>query len=367
MSEGIAKAMEDNKELVAKSANLKNLIKKAKALSAEVRKLQNDQLLAEPSSPIGYTKNSSGVYVFDPTFLSTINDNITNLKTLASQIPSDFSSTFDRKIKAEINKLMSVKTAYLRNSITETMLRTISDPSNLLRMTTPITFKPIEDAIDIIPKNLLPGRNMDLSNISHKQEAYSSLAAGQVLVGAFANAVKVFAYLLRAGSSTEINDALTDLSALRFKVVKLKAAKDLNNITEEEYNKQFDKLMEEHAEGTLLLKEKMSGLNPDLPTNKVNSKNSFSLVIDGKLHDFTDIQLKNINNLSTTQVFDTLINSAIDNLKLGYLGQARINTLSGSAVVGLTALGVPLDVSVQLFYQPIFNDLFTGRVNDIQD
>lgn len=32
-------------------------------------------------------------------------------------------------------------------------------------------------------------------------------------------------------------------------------------------------------------------------------------------------------------------------------------------MIGLTALGVPIDISVQMMYQPIFDPLFSGKIN----
>lgn len=72
------------------------------------------------------------------------------------------------------------------------------------------------------------------------------------------------------------------------------------------------------------------------------------------------------NEHSVTAVYDTLTNEAIDNLKRGDLVKARINTNTGSAVIGLVSIGTPMDVIVKILYQPILFQLSSGKINNVK-
>lgn len=332
------------------------------SLLDEFKRMGDSMILGEQDSPIGYTKNADGIYTFNPNYLTVLDSHISNLNNLKAQLSSDFNFLFSKKISSELKKLAGLRESYLKNVITETMLKTISDPANLIRMTTPISFNPIIEAYSTIPEELRPGRNNDLSNISHKQEAYSSLAAGQILTGAFANSVKVFAYLLRSsdeGSFTSFVEAQNRQSG---KLYKLEAIKNRTQDEEKEYQELIENLPTIRELLAQTANEEAQKAVPGI----LREEQHFRLQTGAGVKSFNKIALTDTNGRSTTQVFDTLINSAIDNLKLGYLAQARINSLSGSATVGFTALGVPLDITTKIFYQPIFKDLFSGKVNKVE-
>lgn len=95
-------------------------------------------------------------------------------------------------------------------------------------------------------------------------------------------------------------------------------------------------------------------------TPLLNSANRFK--INNTLHNKLEYW-DSLGEYKVPEAFDTLINAAIDNLKLNYLSDARINVASGSTIVGLLSVGVPLKTAVQLMYQPIFDPLFSGKIN----
>lgn len=217
----LQKINQNHSALIEKNKELSKLIKKAKELREKINTMLDDVVLGDPDSPIGYTKDENGVYVFQEDTLEIIDRHLGQLQVFLPSLPSELFHIFRPKVLKEINKLQSVRSKFLKNHITETMLRTISNTNNISRMVTPISFKPLVEAFDTIGDSAKPGRGLDLSNISHKQAVYNSLSSGAILVGAFANAVKVIAYLSRSGTDPELSSYLSEYSRLHAKATEL--------------------------------------------------------------------------------------------------------------------------------------------------
>lgn len=359
--DSILLASKENPELFKKAKGLINLISKVKTdLPID------DKIWGTEDSFVGYIKQSNGLYEFNPSFLEEINEELNSLNGVLDSLPVDFKYLFENKVKREIKTLKDIKSKFLKNVITESMLQTIADPDNIYRMVTPISFSPIINAISNVEntnKKLIPSSHPDLSNISDKQKTYDSLSAGQILTGAFANAVKVYAYLLRAGSDSETIEYLNNY---------FKTIKELDNQKKKYAGNNSEEVLKVIKDLEASLNTQKESLSTKIKERKeksslVSADYWFSISLNGKQELFNDIALKDrLGNFKTTQVFDTLINAAIDNLKLNYLGKARINTLTGSAAIGLTTLGVPLDITTLIFYQPMFDPLFDGTINNLE-
>lgn len=258
-------------------------------------------------------------------------------------------------------------------------------------MVTPISFIPIEHAIGLIPKELVPGKLTDLSNVAHEFETFSSLSSGSVLIGAFANAAKSFGYLARAGATREVQRFYNIYSNIReyirllengievelvddyvenltLELAPFGLGEELAKIQNREKSTALNKLK---AINTLIKSNISKVQRAGTPSNlspTVNPNLRMRISIDGKTQVFDRMVTKDVRDKYTiTQILDTLTNSAVDNLKLGYLGQARINTNTGSAVVGMVSLGIPLDIAVQVLYQPILAPLAQNRVRNTAD
>jgi hypothetical protein len=283
-------------------------------------------------------------------------------------------------MKRQLEYLKDIKMKALRNVITETMLEVITSRNNLDRIVTPINFKPILDAIDSIKtsnEGLLPKTKYDLSKLSDEYLAYSSLSSGAILTGAFANAVKVFAYLSQAGEQQAVADLRNQIKGLekamdaQKQIVKTLAATkkglpegaDASDLVAQAEAATY----EQQQIATLIfeLKADMAKItkSTDSFRSQLNTKYHYRVKMGGNDVSFNSITTWDINNqYQVTEVFDTLINAAIDNLKLGYLSQARINTMTGSAVTGMLFTGMPMEMAIKILYQPVFKPLTTGRI-----
>lgn len=333
----------------------------------------SNSLVGTPSTPVAYNKsvNEDGSvrYTFNPDFLVSIRTKITELEKYKDEIYSELSPLIKPVVISSIKNLKAIQTKAIKNHITETVLSIITDiDSNGARMTTPINFDPITNAISSLNGKHDKLENLDLSNPEDEYKVFYSLSSGGALVGAFANAVKDFAYLVQAGDSqsnfdlfnrnVEVQSKLQDIKS-RLELLTLKEKAEL---TEEEAIAIND-LTSQAA--TLKLEEVV--LRKKLNAERVKSKNSnraqinprYRVEIDNELYHALEIREKN-GKYNITETFDTLINSAIDNLKLGYLGQARINTQTGSAIVGGVFMGMSLETLVKIMYQPILRPITTG-------
>lgn len=333
----------------------------------------SQSLVGTFDAPVAYTKSidesGSVRYTFDPNYLVTIRNKIAELEKYQDEIYSDLSPLIKPVVISSIKNLKSIQTKAIKNHITETVLSIITDiDSNGARMTTPINFNPIVNAINSLNGKHDKLENLDLSNPEDEYKVFYSLSSGGALVGAFANAVKDFAYLVQAGDSQanfelfnrniEVQSKLADIQG-KLELLKLKEKADL---TEEE-----SLLINELSTQAANLKLEEVVLRKQLNTARVKSKNSnraqinprYRVQIDDELYHALEIRDRK-GQYNITETFDTLINSAIDNLKLGYLGQARINTQTGSAIVGGVFMGMPLETLVQIMYQPILRPITTG-------
>lgn len=387
MYEELSKLFTANPELVLRHEGLKNLASNLESQKETISTLADTNLLGEQGTPIGYTK-AGGLYDIDDDFLTKedgIDAHIAQLQKLKQDIPADFAHVFSPKISADIKRLKSIKEKYIRNYITETMLRTITSKQNNLRMVYPISFKPLTSVFEAIAVQLgltietinedlsinvkpdvdkLTGKATDLSNISHKQIAYSLLTDGAVLVGAFANAVKEFAYMSRAGDDGSVSNYLNEYATVKNKVDALETAEFLSNDSKEELDRLKKSLKEQFSKDKL--KEITATAKNKEVVAQIHPMYHYSMKLKGKLQTFKGLRTSDVfDGYKVTEVFDTLVNAAIDNLKLGYLPKARINTNTGSVIVGMISLGVPLETAIKMLYQPIFDPLVTGKVNRV--
>lgn len=305
--------------------------------------------LGVPEHPIGYDLEN-GVYVYKPEILDTYRTYKQELENLKESLHEDMRPVFMPAINSSIKRIDALIKKAIKNEITETMLSVISAPSNKFRMTTPIAFTVIKDAIK--DKSL---EEYDLSSPESEFKAYVSLTSGAILTGAFANAVKVYAYLTQAGDSVQAEKITAKIRELKAELLALEQATDVETTKEEKkrVNKELTDLRKELLEVRTQMKiSRRSQINP-----------AYTFTIGDRVYDKLATQTN--DKLNITEIFDTLINSAIDNLKLGYLYQARINAQTGSFVVGATFLGVPLSQIVDILYLPIFDPIAYGKTNRV--
>lgn len=414
----IEKFIIENPEMETVVSSLKDIMTKLE----ESKNKEVAVLLGEAGAPVGYKKvisHNTSKYVIDTEFLNVVNDNLEKLKDLQDNLQEEVSSLVAREIKANIKNLESVKQKYLKNRVIDIMLTVISDEANKYRMLTPISFAPLTTAIDTIPQELVGDTSYDLSNLNDEYRAYAALVSGAILTVAFANASKSFGYFARAGATEKIEEyygILQDFKRfLRYSdAVSTKMKPDewdtmvreqyvtfakriaefgsrqneplsedfqkkinaiLSGEFEEELRKEkpnavvhwdeaIRKLFKKFAEfkqNTVLSEFAVVNTSP-----KLNKELIFEIMKDGKLFKYDRLSIKDSDNRFTiTQVYDALTNEAIDNLKLGDLVKARINPKTGSAVIGLVSVGVPMEVIVKLLYQPILAPLSQGKVDNI--
>jgi hypothetical protein len=164
----IRRLQQSHSELIEKNKSLQKLIKNAEKLRSQVSNSLEELSFGDENAPVGYNKSETGIYIFNEKLLPELDTHLTDLSNLLAGLPTEFAHIFAPKIKKEIAKLRSIRSKYLKNYVTETMLRTISAKQNMYRMITPISFNPITEAIDNIRQHV-PERDLDLSDISHKQ------------------------------------------------------------------------------------------------------------------------------------------------------------------------------------------------------
>jgi hypothetical protein len=342
-------------------------------------------------APVGYTKNEKGQYVIDTNFLSAVNKNIQDLKSIsyAKEIMPSIRST----IKRELKHAISLRDKYTKNRVISIMLDVISDRKTAVRSLTAISFTPIKDAISEIKSlapNLVANNNtLDLSHPRDKFSTYLSVATGEILIGTFANASKSYGYLTRAGSGKKSDEVyitrntikralqLLDSGVLDAKVTQLdivpliRQALDILGARNEELE-YFDKPKQtalKNLDDRLreFSKDNIESLHSTLDQRPVLSPlQAFYIEENGVAKHYNGLaDIDSDNRYRVTQTFSTLTNSAVDDLNQGYLSEARINTNTGTAMIGMTALGVPLRLAIKLLYQPVLSSLSGGKINNV--
>lgn len=326
------------------------------------KQLTDPQKKYDQQVPVGYVKND-GQYEFDKDALSTYQQLVADFENLKPIIEANDNLHFLRNtLNKEIKEAKKLLDKYLKNSILNTMLETITSPDNVLRMLSPISFKVLEDIIEKLPSELKPPTNIDLSNPKDKFKSYLSLVDGKILTGAFADAVKVFAYMSRSGVDAEYQEAyLLNLELIANYNSLIKSG----TLPEDELATVKNNLKEAKLNLKLIQSQlKFSDKNKAI----LNPKNTFKLEIDKKEYLFNQLREKDVNgNYGVTTVFDALLNAAIDNLNVHLLPKMNINTNTGPVVIGMTMLGVPLDVVVDFINNPLFRFLASGETNRMSD
>lgn len=378
ITEEVDKLQLEYPALFAEYPNVKRLMEKVRKIKEDLYKLSDDQTLGSINSPIGYRVNDANLYELDPGYGDTLDEAITELNNVLTSLPTDFIHVFKPRITKELKKLAGLKKSYIRNAVTETMMKTITAEQNRMRMVYPIAFNSLTNAIDkiLVTSGLstieeaeanrykLSESRSDLSNVAHKQRAYSALADGVVLTGAFANAVKVLAYLSRAGADAGVVEFFDAYAKSKARLATLESLEMLTDGEKLELDRLKKTIKDQFAKAKFeeVIKSSRNVEGPAF----INPMFAFKMKIDGKSYTFDRMKNKQVDDLyNLTEVFDALINAAIDNLKLGYLSRARINSRTGSFVVGALFMGVPIDSIVKILYQPIFDPLVTGKINNV--
>jgi hypothetical protein len=357
-------------DIIDKTPELSNFKTAINDIKDSLKNLQK-QSEYEAGKPVGHILEND-VYVLDNTQMEDVNRKLGELQTILNSLQDELVPLFKKDIESSIDSLKSIKKKLIRNNIIDVMLKVITDPANRLRMTTPIAFVPIDNVLESTAlKPFIEKKTFDLSTMEGEFEAYAALTAGVVLTGAFANSAKSFGYLAQAGASSAVNNLYNYLYA----VDSARSVSDITTIADslgitiklkpdspiEAYKTNVSNKIKKLIDTTLSNEQRTEFNSPIL-----SKARQFSITIDDTTYNVDKLSDKDIlGNYTVTQVLDALTNAAIDNLKLGLLPKARINQYTGSAVVGLVSTGVPIDFVIHLLYQGVFNDLFTGRVQNI--
>lgn len=322
------------------------------------RKLTGGKNTITPDSPVAYTKNNEGIYVFDDLFIGDINNRLAEIESLLVTIEDSDIEFLSYQLQKEYNRLKTLNKKAMKNKISETMLELITNPDMAKRILAPITFTPLENALDSIDSKLILSEDLDLSNPRDKFKSYRSLKDGAILTGAFAKAVKVFAYMSRAGIEqgelAELYNQLDEATkgALTPQTEAYPLSKSEYIIKINDIKKQIKEVSSKSVN-----KEKRAFVNP---------RYHFSIKSGAKTTTYNALATIDSNNQYTvTEIFDSLLNAAIDNLKLQLLPKLKINTLTGSAVVGMVSMGVPIDTIVKILYNPAILPLSDGNIDNV--
>lgn len=384
MENRINKFKNDFPDLSFLSDNLSEIVSDINTLKDK----ENQLLIGSPDSPVGYTKVNDK-YEIDPNFLNLVNDNLSKMMELKNNLQDELKPLLLHDINNSIKGLSSIKEKYIKNRMIDIILQVVTDEKNKFRMMTPISFDPLTKAIEKIPSGLIPVTSYDLSSATDAFKAYQALVSGMILTGAFANASKSFGYFARAGATpnavnyynllSDISKKVKEVEATNLDVVyqefleryvdvmgaeegdKLRKGLEKENIN---YIKELEKMKTSllKVRDTINIKN-YSKINTS-PT--LNSAYQFRLDLGEGPIMFDRLATRDVRGeYSVTAVYDALTNEAIDNLKLGDLVKSRINPNTGSAVVGLVSVGVPMDVVVKMLYQPLFAPLATGKTNRV--
>jgi hypothetical protein len=189
--------------------------------------------------------------------------------------------------------------AYYRNLITDTFLETITAERNRERMMSPISMKTLEDDIDRIES--IRGEkitvDLDLSDPLGNMIAHEDVFSGAASVGIFANSIKTLAYSIRAG--------------------KRGSRPKLREFIDEQTD-----------------------------TDKTTR-----LIIDRK--EYNELS----DSPSLWEDLDSLLNAAIDNVKVRILPRLNLNTRTIPTYVAMRALGVSMETAHDIMMQPAIRNI----------
>lgn len=200
---------------------------------------------------------------------------------------------FNSLSQDEINNLSyGEKMKYFKSVITNSILDATVDPTNTVRMQSPITTKQLSDVRQEIYNETgtkATKKDLDNSDFMESFEAHQSSHNGSAGTGIVASAFKTIAYAIRAGENNEI------------------------------------------------------------PTVKTTGQ---QLIIDGKLIN------KLSNKLELYEGLDSLVNAAIDNVKLQVLPFFNLNSNTFSTFIGMMAMdGVGLKYAARMSRQLFFKQI----------
>lgn len=349
---------------------------------------------------IGYSdvkKDGKDVLALDSEFISVDLDYAyTRLETFLEENPSKLDEYYSLK-----GKLDDIGNRYALNVISESMLKVVQDPKNIGRTMIPISterftgkyggksMREILSKLEENPKVVdrrASDNDKDLSSAYGRYISHKSVFDGNSLVGIFANAVKVFAYITNAGISPELNtiaDSLVNASTKKSEAnelyktykVQLKNALIDGNLSKAEA---IAEKMEELESINEKIDENIRSVSLSLKDLKKDSKSYYPTVpvsrafqIDGHIFDShlereLDFNAKegDTSYHSVWETLDALINLAIDNTKEQGLYMIGANIKTANALATMIAMGVPLDTSVFMLRQPIVEELGKSKYFD---
>lgn len=331
--------------------------------------IRSNAIVQEEGLPIGYELTPYEVNG-EQHELYILVENAYDIKTIEADIKER--TTLFEEYGIHKGVLRSYKTSYkdlyksyAKNSLTESVLRIITDEAQNKRMLSAISFNKLNDALDLaveyraskeVSGNAEDRKERirelankykedtlgDLGSPLEKFKSFLRLTDGAVLTGAFANALKVVSYVSRGGIDM---DSITDL----FTAYDVNTAKGRNTI-----QKEIGKIIQSESKRTQFRKDTYTaGINP-----------RYKFTFNGITYD--TIRNMDINGAnSVSEILDSLLNAAIDNLKLSLLHKLHVNTLTGSATIGLISMGMPINDVINILQSDLFKPLLTGEVSSI--
>lgn len=340
------------------------------------KRLITKEVIGSVDAPVGYTK-VDGKYQIDTTFLQKVNESLKAFQSVTTS--KELMPSLDKIVRTEITKLKSLKQKYIKNRVIDIMMSVVSDSNNASRSFSAITFTPLDDAIKNISereesKNLVVSNdNLDLSHPKDQFLAYLSVSSAETLIGAFANASKWFGYVARAGSTSVTFSRMTalkraekqlginsDFNAAELLLPLYKDTETINKLVSGNVSlEQIKELMKVEEDNPVTFK-----VEDVLPS--LNSNQAFSIQENGKSVLYN--KLSRIDSDGVYRITDsiaTLTNAAVDDLNEGYLSRGRINTNTGSTIIGLLTLGVPFRIAIKILYQPVLAQLSEGKINNL--
>lgn len=279
-------------------------------------------------------------------------------------------------LKSTKNKLVNIRKDYARLVIINTMIDTITNPSNRNRMGKPIykgkwsaqdpaTGKYTDDAaFSILEKlGLYEETSPDLSLYGDTYTALKSVSDGAALTGIIANSIKALAYIVRSGETEAVAAAQKTLN---------KAIDRLNRLNKtlgEKYNttvKELDETMmdEEDVAKVLEASEKIQKAREDISTAIRNTDLKGALPkLAGTQIMYDGVELDQMRETTIKDgtiiwdLLDSLVNVAIDNVKDMDLPRFNATIDNINSIIVLISLGMDAKDVVLFANQPIIKHI----------
>lgn len=331
-------------------------------------------VIGREGDPIGY-KYEDGIIRFDISYDAELVDEIVRLENAIETAKNAKFFSLARILNKQLLNVISIKSEFYKGLILEEMLKTITKPENAMRMMTPIAKRIWSDEIDFLRENnFIQEKELDLSNIRDAWDAAKSVSDGAILTGVFANAIKVLAYMVRAGGNTTTAGLLKN-----YHKTLSKYEKNVNEL-ERKYKKPISEI-EEILRTTTDESEKLDNIAlKELSDNLADIRIKFLKHIEEVgstdsnepwIHALLGFAYTTKEDEATPTLFnsmkqhemvtgrpiwdllDALVNVAIDNVKDQYLPSLNATTDTANALAALISLGFPARDAILLLNQPI--------------